>query len=530
MAVRQRSSGARGGRLLIVTVALAVGTHACGASDLLSPTSSPLPSDRVIDPWVGVIAAPLPAPSPTPSQTPPEVLFPTPPPPGEARATPTPDPIREAPSFRTEEVSHIVRPGESLNAIAEQYAVGTLQLMQANGLFNPNFLAVGQVLVIPPPEPLEAGPSIKLLPDSELVFGPSTSSFDTVSFVKDRDSALGAYREEVDGAERSGGEIVELIAERYSVHPKLLLAVLEYQGGWLTQSRVSDSRAMYSLGHVEPGAEGLFRQLSWAADQLNTGFYRWLAGWKGPFIFVDGRVAPPGPGINAGTAGVQYLFAQLYPADEWREIVGSEGFRRVHQSLFGDPFDWSVEPLIPSGLEQPQLQLPFEETAVWSFTSGPHSAWGTGAAWAALDFAPPGFALGCVSSGAWIVAVGDGPVARTDMGIVVQDLSGDGDEGTGWTVLYLHVESRERVEEGTWLEAGDRIGHPSCEGGVSSGTHLHIARKYNGVWISADGDDPFEMDGWVSMGQGRQYDGLLLRGGEVREACSCRNEANQVQR
>jgi hypothetical protein len=126
--------------------------------------------------------------------------------------------------------------------------------------------------------------------------------------------------------------------------------------------------------------------------------------------------------------------------------------------------------------------------------------------------------------------VADGLVVRTDEGVVAQDLDGDGYEQTGWVVLYLHVEARDRVPKGAVLQAGDRIGHPSCEGGVSTGTHLHIARKYNGEWISADGLTPFIMDGWVSGGEGREYNGTLSRGGEIIEAYFRRGLYNQVSR
>jgi len=176
------------------------------------------------------------------------------------------------------------------------------------------------------------------------------------------------------------------------------------------------------------------------------------------------------------------------------------------------------------------LQLPFESEFVWSFTGGPHSAWGDYAGWAALDFAPPGDAFGCIISDEWVVAAADGLVVRAENGEVLLDLDGDGYEQTGWVLQYMHVESRHRVEAGTYLQAGDLIGHPSCEGGVTTGTHLHLARKYNGEWIPADGSIPFEMDGWSSSGAGWPYDGYLSRGSVVLEACACRNEFNQISR
>jgi len=101
---------------------------------------------------------------------------------------------------------------------------------------------------------------------------------------------------------------------------------------------------------------------------------------------------------------------------------------------------------------------------------------------------------------------------------VIQDLDNDGYEQTGWNILYMHIETRDRVQPDTYVYAGERIGHPSCEGGFSNGTHVHLARKYNGEWISADGSIPFNLDGWVSSGNGYEYDGYLTRGSTVLEA------------
>ena len=123
-----------------------------------------------------------------------------------------------------------------------------------------------------------------------------------------------------------------------------------------------------------------------------------------------------------------------------------------------------------------------------------------------------------------------GIIARSGDGYVILDLDGDGDEHSGWTLVYLHIDDSERIAAGTVVNAGDKLGHPSCEGGVSTGTHVHIARKYNGAWISADGTLPMELDGWITKGEGELYNGALIRGNQIVEAWDSRKDENQIQR
>jgi hypothetical protein len=94
----------------------------------------------------------------------------------------------------------------------------------------------------------------------------------------------------------------------------------------------------------------------------------------------------------------------------------------------------------------------------------------------------------------------------------------------------MHVETRDRVQPGTFLKAGEHVGHPSCEGGISTGTHLHIARKFNGEWLSALGPTPFNLSGWISAGTGEEYVGSLSRNGVVLESYAGISTDNQVQR
>jgi hypothetical protein len=103
-------------------------------------------------------------------------------------------------------------------------------------------------------------------------------------------------------------------------------------------------------------------------------------------------------------------------------------------------------------------------------------------------------------------------VVRSGNGVVVVDMDGDGSEQTGWNLLYLHVANTGRVSKGLWVEMDDRIGHASCEGGTSTGTHVHVARKYNGEWIAADGPIPFNLSGWTAIAGEKPYEGKLVKG------------------
>ena len=393
--------------------------------------------------------------------------------------------------------------------------------------------AAGTPLVPPTPNKAqfapasEQGSGFKIIPNSELVYGPASLLLDMDIYLKGKEGYLKSYEQIVDGETLSGTEIITRVAQDYSVNPRLLLALLEYQSGWVTQESVEETQ--FPMRYYEGWYEGLYRQLVWTANELNRGYYLWRADAVREWTFVDGGLVAINPSINAGTAGLQNYFAKLYAREVWNHDVSEEGFFATYQSLFGYPFDYAIEPLLPKNLTQPQLILPFERGATWAYTGGPHGGWDEGSAWAALDFAS-GEPRGCVLADEWAVASAPGVITRAKNGAVILDLDGDGYEQTGWVLLYMHMGTEGRVQSGTKLETGERIGHPSCEGGLSNAAHLHFARKYNGEWIPADGKIPFILDGWISSGTGIAYNGYLRKGEESVEAWDAQNPLNEIKR
>ncbi len=450
--------------------------------------------------------------------------------------TPTPDAPHPLPALRTEAERYVVQPGDTLGSIAFAFNLPLEQIVEANQLSNPNLLEVGQELVIPQPTPQGISPAFKIIPDSELVYGPMTIAFDLPAFIAQQPGYVARYTEEINDQKKTAAEIIQKVAQDYSVNPRLLLAVLEYQSGWLSNPNPPKEARTYPIGLYDENRKGLYRQLAWAANQLNRGYYLWRVNGLALWNLVDGTTLRIDPTINAGTAGVQHFFAQSVPLEGWQRAVSEGGLFATYRQWFGYPFDYAIEPLLPPGLYQPYFQLPFEAGAKWVFTGGPHGGWDSGSAWAALDFAPDREALGCVPSDEWVVAMANGPIVRVGDGVVIQDVDdpqsspADGYEQTGWVILYMHIESRDRVNAGVYLRAGERIGHPSCEGGLASGTHVHVARKYHGEWIPADQDLPFVLDGWVSVGTGVAYDGFLRRDGVEIEAYAGQSKKNQISR
>ncbi len=429
--------------------------------------------------------------------------------------TSTPQPTRTPDPNATPipPLQYYTQAGDTLVSITGRFGVSADQivsseLLEANGLINP-----GVLLIIP--DVLEGVyESLTVLPDSEVVYSPSAVDFDIINYVAEADGYLNRYTETVGSRQYSGAELVQRVALENSINPYLLLTLLEYKSHWVTGGPTNMAESEYPMGYVRLEYRGLYKQLSWAVQQLSIGYYGWRAGILNSLTFKDGSSVRISPGLNAGTAAIHYLFSRWYNQVEWAAaLYGSDNMPDLMSRMFGDLWERSrvVDPLYPADLQQPDFRLPFLPNRVWSFTGGPHSAWGEDGALAALDFAPPSSATGCVLSNEWVTAMAPGVIVRVGEGIVIQDLDGDGIEQTGWNIMYMHIETRDRVKVGSVVDTGDKIGHPSCEGGVSTGTHVHVVRKFNGEWILADGPLPFNMSGYLAKNGDAPYAGSLVR-------------------
>jgi murein DD-endopeptidase MepM/ murein hydrolase activator NlpD len=417
--------------------------------------------------------------------------------------------------------TYIVQWGDTLGSISLAYDVPIEELVELNELESESaIIQIGQALRVPLTVSRTA-PTQLLLPDSELVFSPAYVNFDVTAFVAQQGGFFSDYASQVDDVWLSGAEIVSRVAREYSVGPRVLLALLEHYGGWVTQAQ---PLSYQPLGSENPYYEASFYfQLSWAANYVNEGYYLYKRKGVVPVRFVDGSRAMVPAGLNAGTAAIQNFLAINGSWESWEGEA--QAFIDTYRRLFGEPYTLAVEPLVPAGLTQPTLRLPWKAGETFYYTGGPHAAYGTRSAWAAIDFVPPDIKHSCLYSSRDITAAADGRLSIGDPGEVYLDLDGDGNLQTGWVLLYLHVVPRDDVRQGQLLTAGEPLGYASCEGGISYATHLHFARRFNGEWMLADGPVPMVLSGWTVHSDMSEYDGTMVRDNVTKTACECWDDA-----
>jgi murein DD-endopeptidase MepM/ murein hydrolase activator NlpD len=407
--------------------------------------------------------------------------------------------------------------GDTLSALAGRFGVPPEQISSAQPLPSEGMIPPGQIVQIP--NAIAGAPyPDPLLPDSEVIYSTAAADFRLGEFVAAAGGFLSTYGEEVEGEWSSGADILARIALENSINPRLLLAFLEFRSGWVFGQPADPSRLDYPIGFYVPGYRGLYKELLLTATQLGIAYYGWRAGTLVDLTFPDGRAVRIYPGQNAGSAALQALFSKFYrEADWWEALYGESGFSRLAEVLFPAPWERAVAAgaIFPPGLGQPPLEFPFPPGERWSFTGGPHLTWNSGSPRGAIDFSPVTGQPPCAPSPAWVTASAAGTVTRSGDNLVAIDLDGDGNEGTGWVLIYLHLTGIEAITPGSRVELDARLGHPSCERGKATGTHVHMARKFNGEWLPAAGAVPFVLSGWAVRPGSRSYEGTLVRGDQI---------------
>ncbi len=423
-------------------------------------------------------------------------------------------------------IFHTVQEGETLGYIALLYDNDIDKLVALNHLKGPDALYVKQTLRIPIKPNMAQAPVDVIWPDSEVVYSPAYVDFDIAKFVDSQNGYLKNYTELVDGHELTGAQIVRQVAEQFSVGPRVLLALLEYYGKWVTKPAPSEMELSYPFGPKNPRGGSLYLAMAYTAKIINAGYYGYKQDGFWIFRLADYTVALAPQKLTAGTVGMQNILAIHSDTETWKQTMSSSGLLADYEALFGKFSNYPLPWVVPSNLTQPPLSMPWPKGEGFYFTSGPHYAYIEGSGWAALDFSPPDVVGSCHYSDVPNTAVADGVIVTTRTGEVNLDLDGDGQIQTGWVMLYLHVvlDIDTPIKLGQHVKQGEVIGYTSCAGGEAVSSHLHFARRYNGEWIDAGGAVPFDLEGWIVQPSTVPYEGTMKKGDKIYEACECRDE------
>jgi hypothetical protein len=177
------------------------------------------------------------------------------------------------------------------------------------------------------------------------------------------------------------------------------------------------------------------------------------------------------------------------------------------------------------------LRLPWSAGETWFLTSGPHSK-----KRAALDFAPPNvdprsgklYTDMCSRKRGdlyWVRAAADGTfTAVLKKGCPCVQIQHD--DGTTTNYFHLRRSSVKKLgyKVGDPVRAGQALGHPSCEVGPrkcgsthpASGVHVHFHRT-NAKTTARLPADGAVLSGWKVKAVGRERDGMMTKGEEVRQ-------------
>ena len=175
--------------------------------------------------------------------------------PGASLATPGTFSPEDPTRFR-----YLAQPGDTLASLAGRFGVAPEQIISAQPIPSTAFIPPGQELWLPNLLGVTPYPSA-VLPDSAVVNSPSAANFDLPGYIRQSGGYLSTYQERVGDQTLSGMEIVQLVAIESSIHPRLLLAFLEYQTGWVTGQPQSATAIRYPVGFHVTGWTGLYKEL-----------------------------------------------------------------------------------------------------------------------------------------------------------------------------------------------------------------------------------------------------------------------------
>ncbi|MCH9698782.1 MAG: peptidoglycan DD-metalloendopeptidase family protein [Gammaproteobacteria bacterium] len=273
----------------------------------------------------------------------------------------------------------------------------------------------------------------------------------------------------------------------YSISPKVILALIEMQSSMISQPGTPGSMD----NPLEQLAEetGFNEQIKDVLAHLYSDFYQYQTN-------NQQRKSEVNDTVNAATYALMNLLRGDISKDEFASRVESDktGFKDVYKQLFPNEATSELNKTvnIPQGAQPPAgfLQFPWKIGESWRFGGVHTTTGGATGAMSSLDFWEK-------NSGGWGSDTSSYFVTASHAGTVTvfSSCSVRVTAANGWMTSYYHLDSL-TVTNGQTVAANQTLGvyadnqsQALCNGGSSSGPHVHWSLLNNGSYTSLSGVD-----------------------------------------
>ena len=378
------------------------------------------------------------------------------------------------------------------------------------GMSDPSTLHTQQVVTeIPSDTPGTTPISAHVLSDGQFVYGPNVGDFNLKDYLDNNAPHLSKYGDDLYGR-----------SEYFSINPKIYLTLLELHSRFLTTPN--------NDGIENPfGIEGnnFIAQIDTISKVMVDAYYLHLYSYSSlpdsernlPSIQTNaGDNVQVAPETNAGTYAVIAALAKIEKVSDIPSKLDTgqpDGFYQTYRKLFPDDPLSEENHIYNSGelslLSAPVnfLQLPYPRGESWYF-NGVHN-WNGGSYGDAFTDASSidffydwGVKWDDDTSNMWVVAAAPGTpkkISNCYFKIIHSE---------GWETVYYHLENIQNFSGSILQNArigviANTFGEAICNGGYSSGPHVHLALKKDGAFVALDGN---LLSGWVIHSGRWQYD------------------------